>query len=288
MIKLKDIRYVRMGTTDVDTAVKTCTKTIGLEMVRREGDTAYLRGDDRDHNIVYFKGDPKDHTVGFEVDTAEELKDAERALKAAGLAVARGDQAGAQARRVMDYVNFKDPSGNSIDLVLRPFHSGVRYFGGRDAGIQEFSHIGMNTTDPPRDEKFWTTMFNMRVNDRLGIAPLISFDEVHHRVALFPNTGPGVQHINFQVDGIDDVLKSYYFMQEHQVLIRWGPGRHPLSSAMFLYFQGPENMTYEYSHGVRLLPPGCGWRERQFPFDRWSLCYWGAIPNMGELKAAAS
>jgi hypothetical protein len=39
---------------------------------------------------------------------------------------------------------------------------------------------------------------------------------------------------------------------------------------------------------VRLIQAGDGWRARQFPFDRWSLCYWGAIPSgMGELKTAA-
>ena len=66
MIELIDIRYVRLGTADLAHAVSFATKTIGLELVRSGDGHAYLRGDDRDHNVYYFEGDPTDHTVGFE------------------------------------------------------------------------------------------------------------------------------------------------------------------------------------------------------------------------------
>ena len=164
MIKLVDIRYVRLGTREVDSAVKFATETLGLELVRRENGSAYVRGDDRDHNICYFEGAPDDHTIGFEVETAETLDRAAAELEASGVAVTRGAPADAARRRVTDYINFRDPTGNGIDLVLRPYHSGRRYFPSRDAGIQEFSHVGLKTTDAPRDEAFWTAHFNIRAN----------------------------------------------------------------------------------------------------------------------------
>jgi 2,3-dihydroxy-p-cumate/2,3-dihydroxybenzoate 3,4-dioxygenase len=37
------------------------------------------------------------------------------------------------------------------------------------------------------------------------------------------------------------------------VKIVFGPGRRPTSSAMFLHFEGPYGMVYEYSSGVRLI-----------------------------------
>ena len=73
---------------------------------------------------------------------------------------------------------------------------------GRDAGITHFSHIGLNTTNPQRDEKFWTTVFNARVSDWLGDTPLFRIATAHHSVVLFPTTQPGVQHINHQVEDI--------------------------------------------------------------------------------------
>ena len=285
MIDLVDIRYVRLGTTDVDAAVKFGTEMMGLEMVGRENGHAYLRGDDRDHNICYFEGDPADHTVGFEVRTKPELEAAIGALEAGGFAVDRGTPEACEARRVMDFFNFKDLTGNSIDIVLRPFHSGRRYFPSRDAGIDEFSHVGLRTSDAPRDEDFWCTMFNFQPNDWVGSAGLISFEDVHHRIALFPAKDPGVQHINFQVESHDDVMRSYYFLRERQVRIVFGPGRHPVSGAKFLYFEGPDQMVYEYSYGVMLLNENPDHRARQFPWEHWSLCMWGALPDIQEFDS---
>ncbi|MGB0626702.1 MAG: VOC family protein, partial [Alphaproteobacteria bacterium] len=178
MIEIVDIRYCRLGTADLKSAVDFATSMIGLEEVARADGQVYLRGDDRDHNICYFAGDPADHTFGLEVETFEALDAAATTLEAAGVAVRRGSDDEAAARRVMGFINFRDPTGNSVDLVVRPHHSGRRYFPSRDAGITEFSHIGIKTDNPARDEKFWSGLFNIRANDRIGDAALMSFDEV--------------------------------------------------------------------------------------------------------------
>lgn len=284
MIEILDIRYCRLGTPDLDRAVAFATDMIGLELVDRQAECAYLRGDDRDHNICYFSGDADDHTLGLEVRDEAALAAAEAELDAAGFATTRGSEAEAAARRVMAFSSFRDPTGNKIDLVVRPFHSGVRFFPSRDAGITEFSHVGLKTTDAPRDEAFWSSLFNFRANDWIGAAPLMSFDTVHHRIALFPTTKPGIQHINFQVEAIDDIMRSWYFLQARQVPIQFGPGRHSTSGAMFLYYEGPDGMVYEYSSGVRT---DCdeSWRPRQFPFTFESFCVWGARPDIPEFRS---
>ncbi len=152
MINIIGFRYCRLGTANLDETVKFATDMIGLEVVGRENGAVYTRGDDRDHNICYFEGDPEDQTLGLEIDSFEELDGAESRLKALGLEVYRGSDDEAAARRCMGYLNFKDPSGNSIDLTVRPFASGRRYFPGRDAGIDEFSHIGLRVR-PARGRK---------------------------------------------------------------------------------------------------------------------------------------
>jgi 2,3-dihydroxy-p-cumate/2,3-dihydroxybenzoate 3,4-dioxygenase len=46
-----------------------------------------------------------------------------------------------------------------------------------------------------------------------------------------------------------------------------GPGRHPQSTAVFLYFLGPEGFTYEYSFGVRRIEDDAAWTPRTFDPD---------------------
>jgi len=286
VIHLHDIRYVRLGTQDLDASVHYATDILGLEVARRDKNAVYLRSDSRDHTLCYFRGDPGDHVAAFEVDTAQDLDRAASFLIEHGVAVRQGSVAEAEQRYVREFVQFTDPSGNRIDLVHAPHHSGRRYFPSRDAGITGFSHIGLRTLDARRDEAFWTGLLGAKVSDRIGDAPLLRIDEVHHKVALFPSSYPGVQHINHQVESIDDVMRAYYIMRERNIPIRFGPGRHPTSGAIFLYFEGPDGMVYEYSTGVRLIKAEeeATYRPRNFPFTPSSFCMWGSRPDIPEFR----
>ena len=284
MINLVDIRYVRLGTRNLDETVAYATDTLGLELVGRENGRAYVRGDDRNHNICYFDGDPGDLTLAFEVLTRAELDAAAAELESTGHPVHIGSDDECADRRVLAFINFRDPTGNGIDLVLRPFHSGVRYFPSRDAGITGFNHVGLRTTNAPRDEEFWCKNFNIRVSDWLGPCGRVTFDQVHHRIALFPSDGPGVQRINHQVESIDALMRSWYFLSDRQIPIRFGPGRHPPSTAMFVYFAGPDDMTFEYSTGVRMITDPENDRPRQYPAGPAAFCMWGAMPDIPEFQ----
>ena len=290
MIDLLDIRYVRLGTRDLDAADRFARQVVGLELAREETGARYYRSDDRDHTLVYFEGDPRDHTVGFELRSATELQAAAAVLSDRGFEVWPGSADAREQRRVHDLISFNDPSGNRIDLVLRPQHSGRRHFPSRDAGITGFSHIGLCSTDAPRDEAFWCGMLGARVSDRIGDAALLRIDPVHHKVALFPTTRSGIQHVNHQVASVDDVMRAWYQLREKGVKIVFGPGRHPTSGAVFLYFEGPDGMVFEYSTGVRHIAPEdeAGYQPRQFPAVPSSFCMWGSLPDIPEFRKSAT
>src|SRR5207249_1712526 len=191
----------------------------------------------------------------------------------------------AELRQVQSFITFQDPTGNKIELVWRPAYGSRRYHGERDAGITGFSHVGLCTTDAAGDEAFWTQVCNARVSDRVGDAPLLRINEVHHSIAMFPTDRSGIQHINHQVESADDVMRSFRFLKERQVRIVFGPGRHPSSSAKFLYFEGPDGMVFEYSSGVKMIADELLYRERQLTFDPAGFCEWGAKPDVPEFRS---
>ncbi len=297
MVNLFDIRYLRIGTPNLDNAIEFATRIVGLQLVGREGKAAYfrsdkpkVRGDTRDHTLVYFEGDPSDHVAAFDILDRDALDSVAAEIEAAGHPVHWGTSEECELRRVKNFIAFKDPTGNKLEIVVKPFHTGTRYFPTRDAGITEFSHIGLRTANAARDEAFWTRLMNARVSDWIGDAPLLRINTIHHSLALFPSATPGVQHINHQVEDIDDIMRSYYFLKEKGVRIVFGPGRHPSSSACFLYFEGPDKMVYEYSVGVKLITPEmeASYRPRQFPFAPESFCMWGSRPDIPEFRAEAA
>lgn len=276
MIQLKDVTYARLGTASLEEAETFATRCLGLQVGERSKNALYLRSDDRAHTLCYFEGDDADQTVGFEIEDESELNEAAATLDSLGHAVHVGTSAECSARKVRAFIGFKDPSGNQIELAVRPERHGRRYFASRDAGITGFSHVGLNSSDPARDEKFWTQICNARVSDRIGDIALMRVNATHHTIALAPARGPGIQHINHQVQSSDDVLRSYYHLSEQRVPIVFGPGRHPTSGARFLYFLGPGGMVFEYSVGVDEIEDEATHRPRQFGFEPSSLCMWGS------------
>jgi 2,3-dihydroxy-p-cumate/2,3-dihydroxybenzoate 3,4-dioxygenase len=285
MIDLQRVCYVRLGTRDIEGATRFATDVLGLEISEVVRGAIYFKSDQREHTLCYVEGDPSDQVAAFEVGSYVALSAAASELERLGYAVHAGTPGEAESRKVRDFIAFNDPSGNRIELVWRPAHSGTRYHGERDAGITGFSHIGLCTTDAARDEAFWTNVCNARVSDRIGEAPLLRINEVHHSIALFPAHRSGIQHINHQVESTDDVMRSYHFLGERQIKIVFGPGRHPTSSAKFLDFEGPDGMVFEYSSGVKMIADELLYRERQFTFASRGLCEWGSKPDVPEFRS---
>ena len=280
MIELVDIAYVRSGAADMAAAVQFATTVVGLELVESgdpgESGTAHLRADGRHHCLALVEGASGVLASAFCVADADALALAETELETRGLRVWRGDRADARARRVGAVIGFDDPFGNRIELVAGQQTLARPVRPGRAAGITEFGHLCLDAPDVAEAHRFWSTTFNARASDWIGEAAcLMRIDEVHHKLAVFQGDRPGLCHVNFQVAELDDVFRNWHHLQDHDVVIEMGPGRHPQSGAVFLYFLGPEGLTYEYSYGVRRITDEAAWRPRYFdPAERGSIDMW--------------
>jgi 2,3-dihydroxy-p-cumate/2,3-dihydroxybenzoate 3,4-dioxygenase len=277
VITLTDIAYVRSGVADLDAATRFATEIVGLELAAMDSNgVAHLRADHRHHCLALVEGPSGVISSGFTVADADALEAAETELERSGLAVRRGSAAEARSRRVRDFVGFDDPFGNRIELVSQQESIARPVAFSRPAGISEFGHLCLDAPDVHEACRFWSTRFNARVSDWIGDAAcLMRIDPVHHKLAVFRGDGPGLCHMNFQVASIDDVFRNWHFLLEHGVEIEMGPGRHPQSTAIFLYFLGPEQFTYEYSFGVRRIEDEAAWVPRTFdPSEPGSIDMW--------------
>jgi 2,3-dihydroxy-p-cumate/2,3-dihydroxybenzoate 3,4-dioxygenase len=283
VVPIEQLRYVRLGTIDLAGATDFAQRILGLELVERSDSQALFRSDFRDHTLA-FTYDPKtSHAIGLEVRNAETLEQAVDALTRFGYSVSSGDQEAAAKRKVKAFVSFKDESGIIIELVVRPLHSGWRYFPSRDAGVTGLEAVAIRSTDPSRSEALWTKVLAGKVSDWVGDAAYVRFDPAHHRVALHPSPTGGVLAVEYAVESVDQVMQNSYFLQNAQVRVVHGPGRRPTSGQMFITFAGPDGVLFSYVAEGHKIEEGKH-RARQFPRRAHSFCTWGSRSDVPEFK----
>ena len=277
MITLTDIAYIRSGVADLDAATRFATEIVGLELAApTELGVAQLRADRRHHCLALVEGPSGVISSGFTVADSDALAAAETELERSGISVRRGGPGEARSRRVREFIAFDDPFGNRLELVSQQETITRPVAFTRPAGITEFGHLCLDAPDVHEAYRFWNTKFNARVSDWIGDAAcLMRIDPVHHKLAVFRGERPGLCHMNFQVATIDDVFRNWHFLVDHGVQIEMGPGRHPQSTSVFVYFLGPEGFTYEYSFGVRRIEDDATWVPRTFdPDEPGSIDMW--------------
>ena len=81
------------------------------------------------------------------------------------------------------------------------------------------------------------------------------------------------------VDHLDDVGRALYRLKRQDVPIVFGPGRHPPSGSVFLYFTDPDGVTFELSSGMEEFPELGSREARRLPLLPESFDYWGSSPT---------
>ena len=286
MIAIEQLRYVRLPTADLASAVDFAQHILGLQLTERMEVDANFRSDFRDPTLVYFRGRPEEQAVGLEVRSPEALECAAEALATHGLKVEWGSAEAARARKVKRFLSFAGHSGNRFELVVRPMHSGWRFFPSRDAGVTGLEAVALRTTATAEDEAMWRELFGAKVSDWVGDAAYIRFGQEHHRLALHPSDRAGVLAVEFGVENVDLLMQNSYFLQASQVSVAHGPGRRPTSNQLFLTFAGPDGICYSYvSEGDSVEDSR---RPRQFPRKASSFCAWGSESKLPEFRASGS
>src|SRR5215813_6983994 len=283
MIAIEQLRYVRLASCDLNASADFAQRILGLELVERDDSQAAFRSDFRDHTLVFTRDTNPAQTVGFEVRDTETLGRAAEALVRNGYDVLPGTPEEAARRKVKSFLSFTEASGVTIDLVVRPLHSGWRYFPSRDAGITGLEAVALRSTLIGKSEALWTGVLGGKVSDWVGDAAFVRFDDAHHRLALHPAASGGVLAVEFAVESVDQLMQSSYFLQDQQVRIAHGPGRRPSSGQMFLTFAGPDGVLFSYVAEGKPLTDAH--RPRQFPRQAQSFCGWGSRCDIPEFNA---
>ena len=112
---------------------------------------------------------------------------------------------------------------------------------------QKISHIVLHSPDHPAAVRFFTDVLGFKVSDWLGdFMAFLRCNEWHHRIAFLPGP-PCLNHVAYDMLGVDDMMRGVSRLRKQDVEIKWGPGRHTAGNNTFSYFVTPNGFAVEYT-----------------------------------------
>jgi 2,3-dihydroxy-p-cumate/2,3-dihydroxybenzoate 3,4-dioxygenase len=260
---IREITQVGVGVPDREKFENFARDMLGFPVVRSpDGSISYVRSDQYQHRIAASTTPrPVLRYVSFDVGGSDQLAGWKSKLAAAGIAFRHGTPADCAERRVSDFIEFKDPDGHGLALAhgFEIDDSPLRYT--RDLNVLRLGHVLLTVKDTQRSHDFYTGVLGFRLSDWVYIDDNIRLcflrcNERHHSLAFapcMPGKTPRLQHAMFEVESLDDVMRSYHFLRIHKAPIGMGPGRHPNCQTVHVYAQTPGGFAVEFGWGHRRL-----------------------------------
>ncbi len=285
MIRYKKLGYVALNVTDLARSTAFYRDTLGLQPVENEragaGEPQFFRCDWDHHNIMLFEGAaPGLKRIGFEMESAAELERLFALLKSRSADVWEVPPAESTRFHQRRSIRLREPhTGATFE-----FYDHMGEFGGQPyvptvAKIQRLGHIVLRTPAYAEAIKFFTETLNFQISDVIEDAVTFTRcfpNRFHHSLGIGNGKTRGLHHVNFMVTEVDDIGRAIWRFNQAQVPVVNGPGRHPPSGSMFLYFLDPDGLTLEYSFGMEEFPETGARKHRVLEPIRASFDYWGA------------
>ncbi len=281
--RYRGLGYAALNVTDLQRSVDFYHDLVGLDLVSQEADVAHFRCSRDHHNVVLYAAPEAGlKRVAFRLESARDVESA----------FDHFDRIGMRPEWVSAEETVRLKQGASFRV--REKHSGLMFeyfsaitqmatpFAARLTEIARIGHVVIASADFAGTRKALLQDFNFLVSDYVEdrFAFLRGFpNPLHHTFAVGAGATTHLHHINFMVTDIDDIGRALHRMNKNNVKIVFGPGRHPPSGSVFLYFLDPDGMTLEYSFGMEEFPEVDPREPRMLEPVPASMDTWGAIPD---------
>jgi 3,4-dihydroxy-9,10-secoandrosta-1,3,5(10)-triene-9,17-dione 4,5-dioxygenase len=221
-----------------------------------------LRVDDAAWRIAIRSADTNDlDYLGWDVGNAAGLDELVEKVTASGRDPI-ADDALAELRQVAAAAWFVDPFGFRHELTYglatgQGFQPS-RPMSGFVTGDQGVGHVVLIVPDLEAGERFYTDVLGLKASDSIGdylrFLHCPGASARHHTLALAGIPGMvGMHHLMLEVGSIDDVGTALDIVNERQIPLAAGLGRHTNDLMTSFYVRTPSGFEIEYGTGGILI-----------------------------------
>lgn len=147
---------------------------------------------------------------------------------------------------------------------------------GRDAPVR-LTHVVFNARDAEVSARLAEDIFGFTVSDRTVGMVFVRCNTSHHSIAFARAGICSLNHIAFEMEDLDAVMRGIGRMRDAGFAPAWGPGRHGPGDNVFAYYIAPFGAVVEFSTAVEQVGPDYrtgspeDWRWPPNRIDQWGL-----------------
>lgn len=243
------LRSIELALPDPAAAAHFMTEVWGMAPAEIRGETHYLCGSGTFPYLVAFeKADDEFVRSTTFVGDSGELERLRRRVAASGW----------PAREVIS----ADPGEGAGILVELPGGELLRFLSGsaeveprvgRDLPVK-LTHVVFNAADAEASARAAEEVLGFRVSDRTRAMVFVRCNDSHHSTAFARAGFNSLNHVAFEMEDIDAVMRGIGRLRDHGIAPAWGPGRHGPGANVYAYFIAPFGAVVEFSTAVEKVP----------------------------------
>jgi catechol 2,3-dioxygenase-like lactoylglutathione lyase family enzyme len=243
MIRVRKIAHAVYETPDLNRQVEYYTDILGLTLVAKEKDQAFLASTIDHHSVVLRKGEAaRCVRLGFQIGIDDDLKEFDKQTAAHGIKTQRVNDPGPS---IAEMITFEDPKGTVMEVFKRGEFAQQKF---PDKGIvpHKLGHVAFFVKDVKRTTDFYCDVLGFRVSDWMGdFFSFLRCGPDHHTINLMRSEADRHFHTAFELRDWGHMLTACDYLSLHGYKLLWGPGRHGIGHNLFTYHRAPNGLITE-------------------------------------------
>jgi catechol 2,3-dioxygenase-like lactoylglutathione lyase family enzyme len=249
MTCVTEIRYVGYSVTDFDGERAFYENVWGLEPVSSDDGMAWFKaqGHDEHHVVRLRRGDVnRVDVVAFAAASRADVDALADRVVTDGCKIVQAPHdlttpGGGYGFR------FFNPDGMLFEISSDVARGSERKIARWDGVPVKISHIVFHSPQHKEMTQWFVDVLGFKLSDWLGdFMSFLRCNSAHHRIAFLPGP-PCLNHVAYDMEGVDGMMRGIHRLKTNGTDIRWGPGRHTAGNNTFSYFTTPCDFAVEYT-----------------------------------------
>ena len=243
MIRVRKIAHATYEMPDLDKQAEYYTEILGLTLVERDKEAAYLASTVDHHSVVLRKGgETKCVRIGFQIAPDDDLDAFDKQVQGHGIKTQRKKD---PEPTIADAVTFEDPKGTVMEVFKRGDFAGQR-FPAKGVVPHKLGHVAFHVTDVKKVTDFYCDVLGFRVSDWMGnFFSFLRCGPDHHTINLMETGTNRHFHTAFELRDWAHLQTACDYLSLNGIKLLWGPGRHGIGHNLFAYHRAPNGLITE-------------------------------------------